>query len=54
MSGFLNYVVKVLGRQTKIGDPFRDIIYPEQLRAVLKRMSPSFSVATGLALREFK
>lgn len=54
MPGFLNYVVKVLGRQTKIGDPFRDIIYPEQLRAVLKRMSPSFSVATGLALREFK
>jgi len=53
MPGILPYVVKFIGRETVIASPFNGIIYPESLRRTLNDMGPSFSVAVGLALREF-
>lgn len=54
MPGFMDYVVKSLGRETIISNPFRGIIYPDVLESTMKKISPTFSVAVGLALREFK
>lgn len=54
MPGFLKYVVKSIGRETMIGFPFRGIIYPNELGTTLRNIGPSFSVAVGLALREFR
>lgn len=53
MPGLLPYVVKSIGRETVIASPFNGIIYPESLRRTLNDIGPSFSVAVGLALREF-
>ena len=54
MPGFFEYVVKSLGKETVIANPFRDIIYEEVLKSTINKTGPSFSVAVGLALREFK
>jgi len=54
MPGLLKYVVKSTGRETAISFPFDGIIYPEVLFATLRDMGPSFSVAVGASLREFK
>lgn len=54
MSGFLEYVVKSIGRETVMGDPFRGIIYTKELDAALREVGPSFGVAVGLALRALK
>ncbi len=54
MPGLIKYAVKSFGRESVIGFPFRDIIYPEALDGTLRELGPSYAVAVGLALREFK
>lgn len=54
MPGFVEYVVKSLGKETIIGNPLRGIIYPDILDSVIQKIFPAFAVAVGLALREFK
>jgi len=54
MTGLVKHVVKTIGRETVIRSPFRGIIYPDELGPTLREIGPSFSVAVGAALREFK
>lgn len=54
MSGILEYAAKSIGREVIIGFPFNGIIYPDVLDSTLHEIGPSFSVAVGLALREFR
>lgn len=54
MPGFADYVVKSLGRETMIANPLHGIMYSQELEQVIQKISPTFSVAVGLALREFK
>lgn len=54
MPGLLEYVRKSTGRETVLGFPFDGIIYPKALEQILRERGPSFSVAAGLALREFR
>lgn len=53
MPGVLDYMVKKMGRESVMAFPFHDIVYPEELEKTLREIGPSFSVATGAALREF-
>jgi Tfp pilus assembly PilM family ATPase len=53
MPGLIKYAVKSFGRESVMGFPFRDIIYPEALDGTLRVIGPSYAVAVGLALREF-
>lgn len=54
MRGLLQYAVKSLQKESVIGFPFHDIIYPESLEPSLLELAPSFDVAVGLALRPFQ
>lgn len=54
MPGLLEYVVKSVGRETVMAHPFNGIMYPKELDATLRQIGPSFSVAVGAALRDFK
>ncbi|MFY9457688.1 MAG: type IV pilus assembly protein PilM [Candidatus Spechtbacterales bacterium] len=54
MSGILEYAAKSIGREVSIGFPFNGIIYPDVLDSTVHEIGPSFSVAVGLALREFR
>lgn len=54
MSGILEYAAKSIGREVIIGFPFNGIIYPDILDSTIHEIGPSFSVAVGLALREFR
>ena len=54
MPGLLEYASKSIGQKVVMGFPFNGIIYPEALKPILQELAPSFDVAVGLALREFK
>jgi type IV pilus assembly protein PilM len=54
MPGLLAYASKSIGQEVVMGFPFNGIIYPEALKPILQELAPSFDVAVGLALREFK
>ncbi|MFZ5365311.1 MAG: type IV pilus assembly protein PilM [Patescibacteria group bacterium] len=45
------YFTEALDIRTLIGDPWARVIYPEDLRAVLMRLGPRFSIAIGLAMQ---
>ncbi len=47
-----DFLSQSLGLKTFIGDPWGRIIYPPELKPVLKEIGPSFAVAIGLAMRE--
>lgn len=51
MPGLKNYLEGELGKKVSIGNPFENIFYPPLLEKELKKIGPSFAVATGLALR---
>lgn len=53
MPGLVDYFIEGTKIKTEIATPFSDIKYPSALDSVVKKMSPSFAVATGLALRGF-
>ena len=54
MRGIAKYAARTIGREAVLGFPFDGMIYPRELDATLRDIGPSFSVATGLALREFQ
>jgi len=54
MRGITKYAAKTIGLEAVLGFPFDGMIYPRELDATLRGIGPSFSVAAGLALREFR
>lgn len=53
LPGFLEKVAETFGVETIHGDPFGKVEYPEFMGAVLKQAGPEFTIATGLALKDF-
>ena len=54
LPGLIDYFSKELKPTIEIADPWRDIAHNKILSKELKRISTSFSVAVGLALRGFE
>ncbi len=52
LSGFPEYLSAQLNMQVIVGDPFSRVLYPDELRPIIREVGPSLSVAVGLALRE--
>ncbi len=48
------YLTNLLGINAYIGDPFARVLAHEELRPILNEIAPRFSVAVGLAMREFE
>ncbi len=46
------HLSKILDVKVIIGDPWDRVVYPLELKPVLKELGPRFSVAVGLAMRE--
>lgn len=53
LPGFKEKVAESFGVETVSGDPFSKTEYPEFMAAVLKKAGPEFTVAMGLALKDF-
>lgn len=51
LPGIGDYFATRLGAPVSLGNPFSKIIYPPELEPIIKRIGPSYCVATGLALR---
>jgi len=51
MPGFVDYTVERLGFEVMLSNPFQKLSYPAFLQPALKKIAPSFTVATGLAIR---
>ena len=54
LPGLIDYFSKELNTAVEIADPWKNISYNQALSKELKRISTSFSVAIGLALRGFE
>ncbi|HWA64557.1 MAG TPA: type IV pilus assembly protein PilM [Candidatus Paceibacterota bacterium] len=52
MPNFLEYFKQKLGQDVVIGNPFSRIVYPQALGPVISELASTFSVATGLAMRD--
>ncbi len=53
MPGFLEKMVETFGVETVYGNPFDKAEAPEFMQPVLQKAGPEFTVAMGLALKEF-
>jgi type IV pilus assembly protein PilM len=53
LPGFLEKIAESFGVETIYGDPFTKAEYPEFMGPVLKKAGPEFTVAMGLALKDF-
>lgn len=53
VSGFINLVTKETGLETVFADPFAKVEAPDFMRPLLQSSGPTFSVAVGLALKNF-
>lgn len=53
MPGFREKISESFGVETVMGDPFDKADAPEFMRPVLKKAGPEFTVAMGLALKDF-
>jgi type IV pilus assembly protein PilM len=51
LPGLKEYFVANLQKEIEIANPFQDIIYPPIHEGTLRELGPSYSVATGMALR---
>lgn len=51
LSGYLS---RVLNINTYVGDPWARVIFPTELKPILDRLGPRFSVAIGLAMRNIE
>lgn len=54
LPGLKEYFAAELNKETVIADPFLQISYPNVLAETLKKSSPSYAVAVGLALKGFE
>ncbi len=50
---FSSYLALFLKEKIEIANPWRRVLYPQELEDVLKELGPGFDVAIGLALREY-
>jgi len=48
------YLSDKLNLQVIIGDPFNRILYPEELKPIIREVGPRLAVAVGLALRDIE
>ena len=46
------YISNATGAKVYIGDPWSQVMYPEELESVLQTIGPRMSVAIGLAMRQ--
>ncbi len=51
MPGLLEFFQENFKKEVVLADPFKDIFVMDELRPVLKKIGPSFSVAVGLAMK---
>lgn len=54
MPGICDYFYSKSSIKTEVGQPFKDVVYNESLKKTIENIGPSFSVAVGVALREFR
>jgi len=54
LPGLLNYLEENVKKKVEIGQPFKNVSYPEILRKKIEKIGPAYAVAVGLALSGFK
>jgi type IV pilus assembly protein PilM len=54
LPGFDAFLSKRLNMKVFRGDPWARVLYPDEVRPLLDEIGPRFSVAVGLAMREFE
>lgn len=54
LSSLTGYLSDKLNIQVIIGDPFSRVIYPDELRPIIREVGPRLAVAVGLALRDIE
>lgn len=54
LSSLASYLSDKLNIQVIIGDPFSRVIYPDELRPIIREVGPRLAVAVGLALRDIE
>lgn len=54
LPGLLEYFKMYLKKEIEIGNPFKQISYPSALEKILMKMSSSYAIAVGLALKGFE
>lgn len=52
LKGIVDFSAKVFGVEVSAGNAFKRTVYPQFMQPILRDVSPHFSVAVGLALRE--
>lgn len=52
MPGLKDYFTEKFGKEALLGDPFKNVSYDKVLEPALRSLSPSLSVAVGLAMRK--
>ncbi|MBI2676790.1 MAG: type IV pilus assembly protein PilM [Candidatus Yanofskybacteria bacterium] len=52
MPSFLEYFKSKINLETAISNPFVRVVYPKELAKMIPELSPTFSIAVGLAMRE--
>lgn len=52
LKGLIEYIASKFGVEVTRGNPFARVVTPAFLQSLLREVGPSFSIATGLALRE--
>lgn len=52
MPGLVDYLAKLSGVPVMLGDPFRNVSYPVELKPIVNNLAPSFAVAIGAAMRK--
>jgi type IV pilus assembly protein PilM len=53
LPGLKEHLSQLLDTRVYIGDPWARIVYPEDLRPILNEIGSQFSIAIGLAMRDF-
>ena len=54
LSSLVGYLSDKLNIQVIIGDPFSRVIYPDELKPIIREVGPRLAVAVGLALRDIE
>jgi len=54
LGNLAGYLSRILNINTYVGDPWARVIFPTELKPILDRLGPRFSVAIGLAMRNIE
>lgn len=52
MKNIVDYFETAFNKRVFVGDPWSQVIYPAELRPILRELAPKYAVAIGLAMRE--